>query len=462
MTGRTQVTDVVVLGLGPGGEEAAGRLAEHGLSVVAVDGRLVGGECPYWGCVPSKMMVRAAGLLAEGRRIPGMAGSSTVRPTWAPVASRIRDEATDGWDDRVAVERLERRGARFVRGWGRLDGPGRVLVGEELFEPGVGVVLSVGTEPWAPPVPGLEGLPYWTNRDAVECEAVPGSLVVLGGGAVGLELGQVFARFGSRVVVVEVADRLLAQEEPESSALAAEVLRAEGLEVVTGATVSRVAHDGGGFTVHLEGRSEVSGERLLVATGRRPDLARAAVGTVGLDERAGTVPVDGRCRAAPGVWALGDVTGRGAFTHVSMYQARIVVADVLAQAGVDGPAVHEGEYHAVPRVTFTDPEIGSVGRTEAGAREDGLRVRVGSARVPESARGWIHKAGNAGLVKLVEDADRGVLVGATAAGPAGGEVLGLLALAVHAEVPTARLRGMILAYPTFHRAVEAALDDLAG
>jgi pyruvate/2-oxoglutarate dehydrogenase complex dihydrolipoamide dehydrogenase (E3) component len=155
------------------------------------------------------------------------------------------------------------------------------------------------------------------------------------------------------------------------------------------------------------------------------------------------------------------VTGRGAFTHISMYQARIVVADVLGEAGVDAPPVHEAEYHAVPRVTFTDPEIGSVGRTEADARAAGLRVRVGTVRIPDSTRGWIHKAGNAGLIKLVEDGERGVLVGATSAGPAGGEVLGLLALAVHAEVPTARLRDMIFAYPTFHRAVEAALDDLS-
>lgn len=461
MTGSNR-PDVVVLGLGPGGEEVAGRLAEHGLSVVAVDGRLVGGECPYWGCVPSKMMIRAADLLAEGRRIPGMAGSSTVEPTWTPVARRVRDEATDDWDDRVAVERLERRGARFVRGWGRLDGPGRVLVGEELFEPAVGVVLNVGTEPWAPPVPGLEGLPYWTNREAVACEAVPASLVVLGGGAVGLELGQVFARFGSRVTVVEVADRLLAQEEPESSALVTEVLEGEGIQVVTGAAVARADHDGATFTLRLEGTRAVTGERLLVAAGRRADLARAGVGTVGLDEGARTIPVDGRCRAAPGIWALGDVTGRGAFTHVSMYQARIVAADVLGEAGTEVPPVHEAEYHALPRVTFTDPEIGSVGLTEGAAREAGLRVRVGLAPVPESTRGWIHKAGNAGLVKLVEDAERGVLVGATSAGPAGGEVLGLLVLAVHAEVPTARLRDMIFAYPTFHRAVEAALDDLFG
>jgi pyruvate/2-oxoglutarate dehydrogenase complex dihydrolipoamide dehydrogenase (E3) component len=458
----TERPQVVVVGLGPGGEEAAGRLAEHGLSVVGVDGRLVGGECPYWGCVPSKMMVRSADLLAEGLRIPGMAGASQVRPTWSPVARRIREEATDHWDDRVAVERLERRGARFVRGWGRLDGPGRVVVGDMVLEPTVGVVVNVGTVPWAPPVPGLADVPYWTNREAVECEVVPRSLVVLGGGAIGLELGQTFRRFGSEVTVVEVADRLLAQEEPECSALVTEVLATEGVRVRTGATVSQVAWDGAVFALELEDRATVTGERLLVASGRRADLAGLGTASVGLDPGARFLPVDDHCRVKPGLWALGDVTGKGAFTHMSMYQQRIVVADVLREAGVATDPVHGAEYHAVPRVTFTEPEVGSVGLSEADARARGLRVRVGTALVPSSTRGWIHKAGNAGLIKLVEDVERGVLVGATSAGPWGGEVLGLLALAVHAEVPTARLQEMIFAYPTFHRAIEAALDDLSG
>lgn len=458
MSGRP---DVVVVGLGPGGEAVAGRLADRGLSVVGVDGRLVGGECPYWGCVPSKMMIRAADLLAEARRVPGMAGESTVRPTWAPVARRIRDDATDDWDDRVAVERLEGRGARVVHGWARLDGPGRVAVGGEVLEPSVGTVLDVGARPWAPPVPGLDGIPYWTNREAIECASMPESLVVLGGGAIGVELAQVFARFGARVTVVEAAGRLLAVEEPESSDLVAGALVSDGVRVVCGATVTRAAHDGGRFTLELDGEPSATGARLLVAAGRRPDLEGLGVASVGLDPGARALAVDGRCRVQPGLWALGDVTGKGAFTHVSMYQARIVVADVLGEAGVETTPVHEAEYHALPRVTFTDPEIGAVGMTEAQARDAGRTVRVGRARVPDTARGWIHGVGNDGLLKLVEDADRGILVGATSAGPCGGEVLGLLALAVHAEVPTTRLRDMIFAYPTFHRGIEAALDDLS-
>lgn len=441
--------------MGPGGEEVAGKLAEAGLTVVGIDQRLLGGECPYYGCVPSKMMIRAGNLLAEARRIPGMAGDSEVRPDWAPVARRIREEATDNWDDRVAVERFEGKGGRFVRGTGRMVGPMTVAVGDDTFEASRAVVLATGTEPAVPPIPGLEGTPFWTNRQAIEAEAVPSSLIVLGGGAIGVELGQVFARFGSRVDVVEALDRLVPPEEPEAAALLADAFAAEGIGVHVSAKVASVAHAADRFTVTVEGGDTVEAERLLVATGRKVDLAALGVDAIGVDTKGRSVPVDGTLRAAPGVWAVGDVTGKGAFTHVAMYQAGIAVADILGETPV--PA----DYRALPRVTFTDPEIGSVGLSQHAAEEQGVAVRVGTAKVPETARGWIHKAGNHGFLKLVADADRGVLVGATSAGPAGGEVLGLLTLAVHAEVPIAHLRRMIYAYPTFHRGVEDALRALS-
>ncbi len=450
----TEHFDVVVLGLGPGGEEAAGKLAEEGLSVAAVEANLVGGECPYWGCVPSKMMIRAADALAEGRRIPVLAGAATVVPDWAPVAARIRDEATDDWDDRAAAERLARRGATLVRGTGRLDGPGAVVVGDRRLEAGRAVLLNPGTKPWAPPIPGLDLSAVWTNRQAVETEVVPDSLLVLGGGAIGLELAQVFARFGSAVTVVEVADRLLAVEEPESSALVTEVFEREGLAVHTGVEVAEVVVAGDRATLRLGSGAALEGRRLLVATGRRPDLGALGIETVGLDPGARALPVDDHLRLVPGVWAIGDATAKGAFTHISMYQSAIAVADILGRDHV--PA----DYRALPRVTFTDPEVGAVGQTEAQARADGLAVRTSVTPIPESTRGWIHKVGNEGFIKLVADDERQVLVGATSAGPAGGEVLGLLALAVHAQVPLATLRSMIYAYPTFHRAVEAALAGL--
>jgi pyruvate/2-oxoglutarate dehydrogenase complex dihydrolipoamide dehydrogenase (E3) component len=446
--------DVVVVGLGVGGEEVAGRLAEAGLSVVGIEGRLVGGECPYWGCVPTKMMIRAGNLIAEARRLPGMAGQVDVRPDWAPVAARIRSEATDNWDDTAAVERFTGKGGQFVRGWGKITGPNRVRVGERTFEVRRGIVIDTGTSATIPPIEGLAGTPYWTNREAVECKTVPESLVVLGGGAVGLELAQVFARFGARVTVVEALGRLLAVEEPEASTLAAEALAADKISVVTGAKVTGVEHVDGRFTVSMAGERPVTGQRLLVATGRRANIGELGVDTVGLDPGARAIEVDDRMRAGWSLWAVGDVTGRGAFTHVAMYQAGIAVRDILGQPGP--PA----DYRAMPRVTFIDPEIGAVGLTEAQAREAGVATRTGVAQVPSTARGWIHKAGNDGFIKLVADGDRNVLVGATAAGPAGGEVLGALAVAVHAEVGIDRLRHMIYAYPTFHRGIEDALRAL--
>ena len=451
----TERADVVVVGMGPGGEEVAGRLAEAGLDVVGIDSGLVGGECPYWGCVPSKMMIRAANLIAETRRVPGMAGASTVAPSWEPVARRIRDEATDDWDDRVAVERFEGKGGRLLRGTGRVAGPGRVAVGDTVVEADRAIVLATGTDASVPPVDGLDDVPYWTNREAIEAAVLPSSIVVLGGGAIGLELGQVFRRFGVEVTVVETLDRLLGGEEPEAGALIAEILEREGVSVRTSVKVARVTHDGTSIALDLEGGARVTAERLLVATGRKADLPALGVDSVGVDPSARWLPVDDHLRVAPGVWAVGDITGKGAFTHVAMYQAAIAVDDIL------GRDVAPADYKALPRVTFTDPEVGAVGLSEAAARERRIDVRVGTAPIPSSARGWIHKAGNEGFIKLVEDADRGVLVGATSAGPTGGEVLGLLALAVHAEVPTAHLRRMIYAYPTFHRCVEDALRQLA-
>ncbi len=445
--------DVVVVGMGPGGEAAAADLARAGLSVVGIESRLVGGECPYYGCIPSKMMVRAANVLAEARRIPELAGRVTVTPDFAPVARRIRDEATDDWNDQVAVDRFEKAGGRFVRGRATITGPRSVHVGGQDFEASRAVILNTGTDPAVPPIPGLAGTPFWTNREAVAVTEPPASLVVLGGGAVGLELGQAFARFGSRVHVLEALDRILPLEEPEASELITAALADEGIEVHAGARVGSVHHDGSGFTV-TAGDVTVTADHLLVATGRRTDLATLGLASIGVDTSRRDVVTDDHLQVAPGVYAIGDITGKGAFTHVSMYQARIVTDHIL------GTDLAPAEYHAVPRVTFTDPEVGAVGMTEQQARAAGISVATGLSEIPQSTRGWIHKVGNQGFVKLVADADRGVLVGATSAGPVGGEVLSMLTLAVHERTPVDRLRRMIYAYPTFHRAVEGAVADL--
>ncbi len=449
MTASTEV-DVVVIGQGPGGEHVAARLAEGGLEVVAVEYRLVGGECPYYGCVPSKMMLAAAESLDEARRVNGRAGTAEVHPDWTPVADRIRDEATDDWDDTVAVKRLEDAGVVFARGKGRLVGERQVEVGGTTYVARRGVVLNPGTDPAVPPIEGLADTPYWTNRDVVQLKTLPGSLIVIGGGAIGVELSQALHAFGVDVTILEGAPRILPPEEPEASAALEKALTSSGIQIRTGVSIGSVSYSDGTFSVDL-GDDTVTGDKLLVATGRKALLADLGLETVGLDPQARSLDTDERMRVADGLWAVGDVTGKGAFTHMSMYQAAIAVRDILDQ---DGPPA---DYRAVPRVTFTHPEVASVGLSEAQAKEQGLDVRTGLDE-GLGARGWMVQQG--GLIKVVADRDRGVLVGACVVGPSAGEILSMLATAVHAEVPIATLRSMPYAYPTLHRAVEAALGRL--
>lgn len=444
--------DVIVLGMGVGGEETAGRLAAAGLNVIGVDDTLVGGECPYWGCIPTKMMVRAAGALEGARRIPGLAGTSTVTPDWTPVAKRIRDEATDDWNDKVAVDRFEGKGGRFVRGTGEIVGAGTVRVGPRTYAATRALVIATGTRAVVPPVEGLAGTPYWTNREAVEAAALPESLLVLGGGAIGCEFAQVFARFGVPVTIIEGSPRVLAMEEPESSEVASKALRADGVKILTGVRAAQVSHDDAEFSVRLSDRSAVTGAKLLVATGRAAKLE--GVRHLGLDPAARFIKTDERMRAADRVWAVGDVTGNGVFTHMAFYEADVAVRDIL---GRGGPGA---DYRAKPRVTFVDPEIGAVGMTEKEARDAGLDVRVSVLPLSSTTRGWIHGPGGDGFIKLIADARNRVLVGATTAGPAGGEMIGAMSVAVHAEVPVETLRSTIWAYPTFHRGFGQALSEL--
>jgi pyruvate/2-oxoglutarate dehydrogenase complex dihydrolipoamide dehydrogenase (E3) component len=456
--------DLIVVGLGPGGEDIAEEVARAGWSVLGIDERLVGGECPYFGCIPSKMMLRGAELLAEARRIEGMAGYAELQPDFAPVHRRIRDEATDDWDDRVAVERLEGTGATFVRGTARLDGRDadgrvRVVVGGERYR-GRHVVIATGTAPALPPIDGLAELRessdlVWTNREAVKAETAPPSLVVLGGGAIGCELAQAFSRFGTKVSIVEPTERLLHPEEPDASEVVRAVFERGGIAVHCRAKPTAVARGGDGVEVTLDDGTVLTGSTLLVAAGRKPNLSDIGLETVDLDPAARSLTVDDHMRVADGIYAIGDITGHGQFTHVAVWQSRVLTAHLLDREDVFGG------YHGLAWVTFTDPEVGRVGKTEEQARADGLRVRVGVQQIAYNSRGWIHGPGNDGFVKLVEDADRGVLVGATVVSPYGGELLGMLTVAVHAEVATRTLATMHYAFPTLHRAVLEAVRALA-
>ncbi len=447
-------TDVIVIGLGPAGESVGGQLGEAGLDVVGIEASLVGGECPYWGCVPSKMMIRAANALAEVRRVDGLAGAASAAPDWAPVARRIREQATDTWDDTVAVDRFVGKGGTFVRGRGVITGPNTVEANGDTYVASKGIVVATGTLAAIPPIPGLAETPYWTNHGIIETEVLPTSLIVLGGGAIGAELGQVMARFGVRVSIIEGAERLLPRNEPEAGDTLAEVFRSEGIDVHLGQFASSVSYDDG-FTVTLADGTTVEAEQLLVATGRKTFLKELGVASIGIDDTAMFLDSDENMQVQDGLWTVGDIAGEGMFTHLGTRQADVAVAHIL------GRKAEPLNLDALSAVTFTDPEVGAVGKTEAEARDAGVAVKTAFKLVGHTARGWLHQAGNEGFIKLVADADRNVLIGATSVGPHGGEVLGLLSLAVHAEISIDTLRSMIYAYPTFHKGIEDALKELA-
>ena len=450
----TREYDVIVVGMGVGGEEVAGRLASAGLNVLAVERKLVGGECPYWGCIPSKVMVRAGNTIGEAARVLGLAGDVKISPEWEPVAKRVRSVTAD-WNDEAAVERLRGKGGALVRGHARITGGRTIEVDGTAYRARTGIVVATGGEPALPPVEGIEDVPYWTNREAIEATDLPRSIIVLGAGAIGLELGQTFHRFGTEVTFVELFDHAMALEEPENGAELDEVIRAEGMTLLTRTKAIRARSSGGEVTLDFSDGNSVTAEKLLVTTGRRLTLDALGVDAVGLDPEAKAVEVDENLRAGDGLWAVGDVTGKGAFTHVAVYQGRIAAADILGEP--HSPA----DYSAVPRVTFTDPELASVGMTEAQARDQGLKVKVGITKTSSSTRGWIHGPGaERGVVKLVADGDRGVLVGASIMGPAAGEIIGLPALAVKEEISIRSLRDLIYPYPTFVRGLEGALEEL--
>ena len=448
-------TDVIVIGMGPGGESVGGQLGEAGLNVIGIEANLVGGECPYYGCIPSKMMIRAANTLAEVGHVEGLAGSATATPDWAPVAQRIREQATANWDDQIAVDRFVGKGGTFVRGRGVITAPKTVQVGDDTYVASKGIVIATGTQALVPPIPGLEGTPFWTNKEIVQVEELPASMIVLGGGVIGLELGQALSRFGVKVSVVEGQERLLSNFEPEVGDALKETLTNGGIDIHVGQFAESVSHDdSNGFTVTLADGTEVSGEKLLVAVGRKTFLKELGIANLGLDEDSRFMSIDENTQVQDGLWAVGDIAGRGHYTHLALKQADVTVGQIL---GTEATPVN---CDAMAAAVFTDPEIGVVGKTEAEAREAGINVKTAFKPVAHTARGWMHMNGNDGFYKLVVDADKDILIGATSVGPHGGEVLGMLALAVHAEIPIATLRSMTYAYPTFYKGVEDTLNDL--
>lgn len=459
----TTTADVIVLGLGPGGEQAATDCLVGGLSVIGIEAELVGGECPYWGCIPSKMAIRGATVLEESRRVNALAGTSTTTPDWSKIGQRIRNEATDNWNDQVAVDRFTGNGGIFVRGRGRIVGSREVEVDGTTYTATKALVIASGTKAAVPPIPGLDSVPYWTNREALKNTEVPTSLIVLGGGAIGCELAQVYSRFGSDVTIVEAAPRLIAMEEPEAGELLAKALTDDGLRVIVGVGAQQVAAAAdGGVTVTLADGTELSATALLVATGRTSDLSAINSEALGVDPSGHrALPTDDFLHVVAdsgetldGVFALGDVAGKGAFTHVAVTQGRMVADQILGKA----TATWSGR--SVGHVTFTDPEVGGVGLTEESARAQGINVATATYPMESTTRGWIHGPGNAGLFKLVVDADTRTVVGGTVVGPHAGEILAGVTVAVAGKVPLQDLIETVWAYPTYHRGFDAVLAEL--
>jgi pyruvate/2-oxoglutarate dehydrogenase complex dihydrolipoamide dehydrogenase (E3) component len=449
-----QEFDVVCLGGGVAGEAIAGGLEGSGVSLLVIERELVGGECPYWGCIPSKTLLRSGETLKEAERARTLAAS---RVDWdldfPKVSRRVLWMARDLDDTRPAAA-LQSTGATLVRGSGKLVDRKTVEVGGQRYVARKAVVVANGSTASIPPIPGLDSIDYWTNRQATLPRELPISLAVLGGGAIGLELGQAFARFGSKVKIIEAGPRFLGLEEPEAGTGLRPHLEADGIELIAGDPCVGVEKGDAGVVLKMKSGALVTAERLLVATGRGANFEAWEGAGLPRTER-GWLKVDpATLEAAPGVYGAGDVTGIGGFTHLAYYHGQVVARRIR---GEDARADHV----AVPRVTFTDPEVASVGLSEAAARDQGIDVEVASSDPAESARGYIHDF-HGGMLKLVGDRKRGVLVGATVMSPRAGEILGELVLAVKVGTPVRALADVIHPFPAFNRVLGAALGDLAG
>jgi pyruvate/2-oxoglutarate dehydrogenase complex dihydrolipoamide dehydrogenase (E3) component len=443
--------DVIIIGMGVGGEAAAGRLLAAGRRVAVIERELIGGECAYWACIPSKTLLRAPEARAEASRAAGVA---TPALDW-PGLRDYHDYMVRHLDDSAQVRDYEQAGAMVIKGPARLAGPGRVEAAGQLLEADH-VVIGTGSESARPPVDGLDQVPVWTNREATNVRDIPARVLLVGGSAVGTEMGQFYSAMGAQVTIVQRADRLVDREDPRVGELAAQALTAQGVTVRTGVTPVSARTAGQATVVTLDDGSQVETDVVILGVGRTPRITGFGFEDTGVTLTArGGIAVDDRCRAGEGLWAIGDVTGISMFTHVAMYQGRVAADNILGRD-------HRASYNGIPRVVFADPEIAAVGLTAARATARGINTATAEISVADSAdRSWTYERDPRGAAGVLADRDRGVLIGAWAVAPLASEWIHYAALAIRAQIPISVLLDQVAQYPTYTEAWHAALEQLS-